>query len=205
MIETDDKRLTAAEETFRCFGGMLRTSQALQHGIHRRTLYAMRDAGMIKQLERGLYRLAELPPLSAPDLVTVARRVPNSVICLVSALRFHGITTQIPDSVQIANKRGAGKPRLTQPPIKMHWFSSEAFTAGVQEHYIDETVVRVYCPEKTLADCFKYRNKIGMDTVLEALTLYRDQGKPRTKRLLRFARICRVEKIMWPYLETTLR
>jgi predicted transcriptional regulator of viral defense system len=203
MINASEKQMASAKEVFRRFGGMLRTGEALQRGIHRRTLYAMRDAGILERLERGLYRLAELPPLTAPDLVTVTRKLPKSVICLISALSFHDITTQIPHAVNIAVRRGTEAPRLIHPPTKVYWFSGEAFTAGVETHLIDDTTVRVYSAEKTLADCFKYRFKIGMDTVLEALTMYREQQRPRTREILRYARICRVEKIMRPYLEAT--
>ena len=164
----------------------------------------MRDAGILERLERGLYRLAELEPLSAPDLVTVARKVPHGVICLISALSFHEITTQIPHTVHVAIKRGAERPRLAYPPVKTYWFSGDAFTAGVERHSIDGASLNVYSPEKTLADCFKYRHKIGMDTVLEALSLYHERRKPRRRELLRYARICRVEKIMRPYLEARL-
>lgn len=206
MANASKTQIESAKQVFRRFGGMLRTGEALRSGIHQRTLYAMRDAGILERLERGLYRLADLPPLSAPDLVTVARKLPNSVICLISALSFHDITTQIPHAVHIAIKRGAEKPRLSHPPTQVYWFSGEAFTEGIEQHSIDETPVRVYSPEKTVADCFKYRHKIGMDTVLEALAMYRErETKPRIKLLLRNARICRVEKIMQPYLETTLR
>ena len=203
-IQATDKQVEAATKVFQRYGGILRTGEALDQGIHRRTLYAMRDAGMLERLDRGLYRLADLPPLSDPDLVTVARKIPKGVICLISALHFHNITTQIPHAVSIAVKRGAEPPRLNFPPIQIYWFSGEAFTAGVEQHSIENTTVRVYGVEKTLADCFKYRNKIGMDTVREALDLYREHQKPSRKKLIEFARICRVEKIMRPYLESHL-
>ena len=204
MTAATANQIESAKQVFRCFGGMLKTGEALQRGIHRRTLYAMRDAGILERLERGLYRLAELAPLSAPDLVTVALKAPSGVICLISALSFHKITTQIPHTVHVAIKRGAERPRLAYPRTQIYWFSSEAFATGVEEHSIDQTTVRVYSPEKTLADCFKYRHKIGMDTVLEALALYRERERPRLQVLLRFARICRVEKIIRPYLEARL-
>jgi len=204
MALATNKQIESAEQVFRQFGGILRTGEALKHGIHRRTLYAMRDSGVLERLDRGLYRLADLPPLSEPDLVAVSLKVPEGVICLISALSFHDITTQIPHAVYVALKRGAEAPRLSYPPIRQFWFSGEAFTAGVEQHQVDGETVHVYSPEKTLADCFKYRNKIGMDTVLEALTLYRERRKPRLKELNHFARICRVEKIMRPYVEARL-
>jgi len=204
MISVTNKQIELAEQVFRQFGGILRTGEALKHGIHRRTLYAMRDSGVLERLDRGLYRLADLPPLSEPDLVAVALKVPGGVICLISALSFHGISTQIPHAVYVALKRGAEAPRLAYPTVRTFWFSGEAFTAGVEQHLVDGATVRVYSAEKTLADCFKYRNKIGMDTVLEALTLYREQQKPRLRELNHFARICRVENIMHPYIEARL-
>lgn len=198
------KRVEVAKQIFRRHDGILKTGEALNQGIHRRTLYAMRDEGVLERLDRGLYRLADLPPLSDPDLVTVARKIPQGVICLISALHFHNITTQIPHTVSIAVNRGTEPPRLTFPPIQIYWFSGKAFAAGIEQHLIENTTVRVYSAEKTLADCFKYRNKIGMDTVLEALELYRERVKLKPRKLIEFARVCRVEKTMRPYLEVTL-
>ena len=204
MSRQHDKRFQTATRIFRRHGGLLTTGEALGYGIHQRTLYEMRDAGTVERLERGLYRLAELPPLSDPDLVTVARKVPQGVVCLISALHFHNITTQIPLAVSVALSRGSERPRVNFPPLKLYWFSGEAFTAGVEEHSIDKTTVRVYGPEKSLADCFKYRNKIGMDTVREAVGLYRERKRPDRRKLIQFARICRVEAVMKPYLEALL-
>lgn len=182
----------------------MKTGEATAQGVHYRTLYAMRDAGMLERLDRGLYRLTELPPLSDPDLVTVGRKIPQGVICLISALHFHEITTQIPHAVSVAVRRGTEPPRLDYPPIQIYWFSKEAFTAGVEKQSVDSVTVQIYNVEKTLADCFKYRNKIGMDTVLEALDLYLERKTPKPRQLIQFARICRVEKIMRPYLEARL-
>jgi predicted transcriptional regulator of viral defense system len=144
---------------FRRYGGLLKTTDALQAGIHPRTLYAMRDAGFLEQLSRGLYRLAEMPALGSPDLVSVALKVPGGVICLISALSFHEITTQIPHEVYVALERGARAPRLDYPPLRVFRFTGKAFTEGVEDHEIDGVSARIYSPEKTLADCFKYRNK----------------------------------------------
>ena len=200
----NDKQIDAALRVFRHGGGILRTKKAIEEGIHPRTLYAMRDAGLLERLDRGLYRLTDLPPLSDPDLVTVANKISKGVICLISALHFHDITTQIPHAVSIAVSRGTEPPRLNYPPIQLYWFSGEAFTAGAETRRIDKTPIHVYSAEKTLADCFKYRNKIGMDTVLEALTLYRDQKKPKPRKLIEYAKVCRVEKVIRPYLEALL-
>ena len=130
MVTPDtSKQVESARQIFLRHGGILKTGEVLDQGIHRRTLYAMRDAGTLERLERGLYRLAERPPLSDPDLVTVARKIPKGVICLISALHFHQITTQIPHVVSIAVNRGTEPPRLSFPPIRIYWFSGEAFTS----------------------------------------------------------------------------
>lgn len=185
-------------------GGIIRTAEAMRMGIHPRVFYELRDNGILEQISRGAYRLAEQKPLTDVDLVTVAMRIPRAVICLVSALAFHRITTQVPHSVSIALEKGAESPRMDYPPVSVHRFSGESLTAGVEEHLIDGVTVRVYSKEKTLADCFKFRNQVGMDIVLEALKLYRDQGAFDVGKLLEYARICRVERTMKPYLEAVL-
>ena len=189
-----------AWDAFSAHGGTLRTTEALAAGIHPRTLYAMRNSGQIEALARGVYRLAGLPPLANPDLATVAKRIPHGVICLISALAFHELTTQIPHEVHVAIARTARRPRLAFPPLRVYRFSSAAFEAGVDTHTMDGISIRVYSPEKTLADCFKYRSKIGMDVVLEALRAYR-RRQPRFQNVLKYAKICRVERLMRPYLE----
>lgn len=192
------------EEIFRTHGGSLSMSEAIEHGITRYMLYSLRDKGVIEQVSRGIYRLMELPQISSPDLITVSLRIPRAVICLVSALSYHDITTQIPHYVSVAVPRRSWIPSLDYPPIKVHLFSNAAYKSGIEEHRIDEVNVKVYTPEKTLADCFKFRNKIGMDVVLEALRLYKTRKKFELGELLKYAKICRVEKMMRPYLEATI-
>jgi predicted transcriptional regulator of viral defense system len=183
---------------------VLRTSAALRAGIHPRTLYEMRDKGVVEQLGVGLFRLANLPAPAHFDLLTVAAKIRAGVICLISALAFHDITTQVPHEVHIALRRGAEPPRLRHPPLRVFWFTGRAFTGGIEVYQQDSVELRVYSAEKTLADCFKYRNKLGLDVALEALRLYRSRKRPKIDQLLRFARICRVEKVMRPYLEAML-
>ena len=173
-------------------------------GIHPRTLYELRDKGILEVLSRGVYRLTDQEDIADPDLIIVASRIPQSVICLISALSFHEITTQIPHAIAIALPKGAETPRLHYPPLNVHRFSEEALKEGVEKHQINGVTVKVFNPEKTLADCFKFRNKIGMDIVLEALKLYRSKGSFNTEKLLRYAKTCRVEKVMRPYLEAML-
>jgi predicted transcriptional regulator of viral defense system len=192
------------EDIFRACGGQLRMSEAIERGISRYMLYALRDKGVIEQVSRGVYRLMDLPPISNPDLVTVGLRFPNAVICLVSALAYHEITTQVPHRVSIAVARESRQPFLDHPPLAVHRFSGLAFRAGILTYPIDGVSVKIYSPEKTLADCFKFRNKIGMDVVLEALKLYKSRKHFDLEALLKFAKICRVEKVMHPYLEASV-
>lgn len=192
------------EEIFRKHGGQLRMSGAIEQGITRYMLYSLKDRGIIEQVSRGIYRLVDLPPISNPDLVTVSLRFPNAVICLVSALAWHDITTQVPHVVSVAVPRKARMPSLNYPPVQAHKFSDEAYKSGIEEHLVDGVPVNVYSPEKSLVDCFKFRNKIGMDVVLEALKLYKTRKKVNLGALLRYAKICRVEKVMRPYLEATV-
>ena len=202
MVNQD--RFKKARNIFRRHGGVLRMSEALYTGIHRRMLYSMLEAGVIEQLSRGLYRLADLPPLGNPDLVSVSLKIPNGVICLISALAYHEITTQVPHEVYVALERGTEAPRLNHPPLRVFWFSEESFTVGIEKHKIDSVPVRIYSPEKTIADCFKYRNKIGLDIAIEALKLYRERKRFKRDDLVKFSQVCRVGKIMRPYLEALL-
>ena len=197
-------RFERAVAIFKKHGGILRTTQALRAGIHPSTLYTMRDVGTLEVVSRGVFRLAGSEPLGNPDLVTVATRVQSGVICLISALAFYEITTQIPHEVHVALQRGAEIPRLEYPPIKIYWFKDQAFTAGVETHKLDGVDIRIYCPEKTLADCFKFRNKIGLDTAVEAVRFYHERRNVNVDALMHFAAICRVEKVMRPYLEAIL-
>ncbi len=189
---------------FREHGGALRTAKVLRLGISPRTLYALRDAGVLESLARGLFRLADLPPLSNPDLVIVAHKIPQGVVCLVSALAFYELTTLIPHAVDLALESGSTRPRLTFPPIRVFWFSGAAWNQGVEQHELDGTPVRIYGPEKSVADAFKFRRRLGIDLAIEALKAYRMRPDLNVNKLLHYARICRVEQVISPYLEALL-
>ena len=191
----------AALSIFRRKGGVLHTAEAVRGGIHPRTLYRLRDENQVVQISRGVYRLADLPEITNPDLVTVATRIPDSVVCLISALAFHEITTEVPHEVHVALPRGSKPPRLDYPPLRVFTFSNDSFSAGVEIHNLDGIPVRIFDPEKTVADCFKFRHKIGLDVALEALKLCRVRKGFQLRKLVNYARRCRVERIMRPYLE----
>ena len=204
MKKRSHSLLIKEKQIFRKHGGILRTADAIRFGIHPRKLYAMRETDIIEPLTRGLFRLSSLPPLEHPDLVTVALRIPQGVICLISALAYHDLTTQIPRTIDVAIKRGSERSRCQYPPIHCYWLSGAAFTEGISIHKFSNVAVRIYCPEKTIADCFKYRNKIGIDTAVEALKKWTLRKGFSIDKLTKYARICGVEKVMRPYLETLL-
>jgi predicted transcriptional regulator of viral defense system len=178
--------------------------EALAEGISRTQLYAMRDRGDIEQISRGIYRLSDLPALGNPDLVTVSLRYPKAVVCLISALSFHEITTQVPYEVSVAVPRNTTLPNLDYPPLEAHWFSGDAYESGIEIHELDGVRVKVYSPEKTLADCFKFQGKLGTEVTVEALRLYKERKKVNVQELLKQARLRRMMKVMMPYLEAVL-
>ena len=196
--------LQQARRVFNQCHGTLRTVEALRAGIHPRTLYTLRDSGEIEQVARGLFRLSSLPSPGEPDLLTVAKKVPRAVFCLLTALAFHRLTTQVPHAVEIALARTARVPHLDHPPLRVFRFSPASLSTGIELHAIDGVSVQIYSREKTLADAFKYRHKIGLDVAIEALRAYRAQPKRDWQRVLEAARVCRVENVMRPYLEAVM-
>ena len=190
-----------AVKIFKQNGGQLRMAEAIKLGINRYKLYSLRDRGIIELVARGIYRLRSIPSLSSPDIQTVCYRVPRAVIFLISALSFHDMTTQIPHEVSIAVPVKSRAPSFDYPPVKVYHLKSEIYSSGIEEHVIDGITVKVYDREKTLVDCFRYRNKIGLDIALEALKEYREKGRMNLIKISKYARICRVHKVMQPYLE----
>lgn len=170
-------------------------------GIHRQVLTRMVSAGELERIARGLYRLPESPLTEHHGLAIVGAAVPQGIICLLSALQFHGLGTQLPSQVWIAIDRRAKSPALKYPPLRIVRYSGVALTEGVESHRLEGRQVRIYGVAKTLADCFKYRNKIGLDVALEALRESWRSKRFRMDELDRFAGICRVRRVMRPYLE----
>jgi len=191
----------SALKIFEKNNGVMKSSQVFEEGIQPRTLYQMRDSGFLIQEGRGLYRLANEQVWSDPDLAVVSLMIPKGVICLISALYFHQITTQIPHEVYVALPKDSEKPRVTYPPIRFFWISPEPFRAGVEKHKKDHVEIKIYSVAKTIADCFKFRNKVGMEVALEALREGLRQQRCTPNEILHFARVNRVERVMLPYLE----
>ncbi len=183
--------------------GVLRPRDLNAYGIPREHLRRLYARGQLRRLGRGLYMLPDADLTEHHTLAEACKRVPHGVVCLLSALRFHELTTQAPFEVWLAIGEKAWRPRVTYPPLRIVRFSGAALAAGVEEHVVEGVSIKVYCPAKTVADCFKYRNKIGLDVALEALRDCRRQHKCTNDELWHYAQICRVANVMRPYLEAT--
>ncbi len=177
------------------------SGDAARLGVHSQVLTRMVEEGALERVTRGRYRFPGAPPTENHNLALVAGALPDGVVCLLSALSFHGIGTQVPSRVWIALDRRARKPSQEWPPMRVVRFSGEALTEGVETHTVEGVAVKVYGVAKTLADLFKYRHKLGIDVALEALKEVWRSGHLDVDELLHFARICRVERVMRPYLE----
>lgn len=182
--------------------GLLRASDLDAIDAPRVVLTRLNAAGLLERVGRGLYRLPDTQVSEFESLGTVATKVPQAVFCLLSALQFHELTTQLPREIWIAMPRGSHPPRIDYPPVKMVQFTGEAYSAGVEQVERDGVRLRVYGVAKTVADCFKHRNKIGLDVALEALKDARSSNKASIDEIWRYAKVCRVANVMRPYLES---
>lgn len=182
--------------------GYVRPRDLAALGVSRPQLGRLVERGLLERVGYGLYRAPNPPVMEHHTLAHVAARAPGGVACLLTALRFHDLTTQAPFEVWLAIGRKAARPQLDALPVRVVYFSGAAFTAGVEEHLVENIRVRVYGPAKTVADCFKYRNKVGLDVALEALRETWRARRATMDDLWRYATICRVANVMRPYLET---
>lgn len=181
--------------------GVVSTQDVRTLGIHHEYLRRMYSAGQLVKAGRGLYSLPNADITAQHGLVQASKAMREGVICLLSALRFHEIGTQAPHEVWVAIDRRAAHPRAKQPQMRFVRFSGKALTEGVQEHTIEGVLVRIYNPAKTVADCFKYRNKIGLDVALEALREVLRGRRCTMDDLWKYAKVCRVTEVMRPYME----
>lgn len=181
---------------------LVRTRDVEALGIAREFLLRLHRQGLLVRPARGVYALADTPVTEHHSLAVVAKRVPKGVVCLLSALRFHGLTTQDPHEVWVAIDFKAHKPSIESPSLRVVRFSGRALTEGIDTHNIEGVQVRIYCPAKTVADCFKYRNKIGIDVAIKALRDAVRTRKATIDEISRFAKVCRVANVMRPYLES---
>jgi predicted transcriptional regulator of viral defense system len=184
--------------------GIARFSAVLKAGFHPEMLLSLEKEGTVEKIGRGFYKLQEGQALSNPDLVLAALKIPKGIVCLVSALSFHEATDEVPHAVDLAIPRGSRANKIDFPPVRFYRFNPEAWKAGIEEHKIDGHIVRIYNLAKTVADCFKFRNKIGPDIAREALKAAVAEKRVSPKEIMYFAKICRVTRIVKPLLETLI-
>lgn len=199
MTATDQKRILDIIRRI----GIVRPSELEAQGIPRSEIYSLVRKGLVERQARGIYVARSHAFTAGHVLAQVAKRVPNGVLCLLSALRYHELTTQSPSEVWIALSEKARKPRLDYPRLRVTRFSGAALAEGIETHRIEGVNVRVYSAAKTVADCFKYRNKVGIDVAIEALRDFNRRHRGGANDLARFGRICRVTRVMQPYLDAT--
>ena len=181
---------------------VLRPRDLDELGISREYLNKLFAAGILDRPARGLYVMAGSEPSEHRTVVEACKRVPGGVICLLTALRMHDLTTQSPFEIWMAIGEKARRPKIDDPPLRIVRLSGQSQTFGIQQRTIEGVTVKVYSPAKTVADCFKYRNKIGLDVALEALRDCRQQKKATNDEIWEAAKVCRMSNVMRPYLES---
>jgi predicted transcriptional regulator of viral defense system len=184
--------------------GILGAGDVEAEGISRNYLYLMHRESLLERIAVGLYTLPEAPVTEHSVLTEAAKRLPRAVVCLVSALSFHGVTTQIPREIWLTVPRGSWRPKIDYPPHKLTYVSEPAYSFGIEEHVISGVTVKIYSPAKTVSDCFKFRSKVGIDVAIEALREVWRSRKATMDQLMEAAAIDRVSRIMRPYLEATV-
>jgi predicted transcriptional regulator of viral defense system len=179
----------------------MRVRDIVALGISREYIRKLHEKGLIEKVERGIYRMPHSPLTEHHTLVEASLKIPDGVICLVSALQFHDLTTQLPYKVWIAIRNDTRKPKTNNIPVKIFRFSENTLNAGVEEHIIEGVKVKIFNPAKTIADCFKFRNKIGLDIAIEALKDCIRKKQSSFDEIWKYAEICRVANIIKPYLQ----
>jgi predicted transcriptional regulator of viral defense system len=189
---------------FRKSASAARFSAILKAGFHPDSLAILVKQGKVEKIGRGLYRLTDYISGSHPDLVTAALQAPRGVICLLSALSFHEATSEIPKYVDIAVPRNAHINRIKYPPVRFYQFAPVAWEAGIIEHKIEGQKIKIYCLAKTIADCFKFRNRIGANVARDALKIAVTEKNIKPKEIMHYAKVCRVDNIIKPILEAMI-
>jgi predicted transcriptional regulator of viral defense system len=181
---------------------VIRPRDLKEHGLPKDYLYSLAQEGVIERIGRGLYQWPNIDLGRHHSLVEVSKLAPNAVVALLSALNYHNMTTQNPHQIWLAIDRKAWRPEISYPPVRFVTMSAESLHAGVETHSIEGVQIKVFNPAKTVVDCFKYRGKIGIDVALEALREGWSARKFTIDELQSYAKICRVQKVMQPYLES---
>ncbi len=202
-IEMTGKLPSLIESAFKT-SSILRTRDLEAHGIWRANLRDYVEQGVLTRVGRGLYTLVGVEAGENHSLAEIGKRVPQGTVCLLSALRFHGLTTQQPHETWLALDGRARSPKTDSLALRIVRFTGAALSEGCEEHVIEGVPVKIYNPAKTVADCFKFRNKIGLDVALEALRETWRARRCSMSEMMRYARVCRVANVMRPYLESLI-
>jgi len=181
--------------------GSVRLKDLLEYGIHPEFARRLVGKEIFVRSSRGLYSLSESEITEHHSFAILGKRISKGVVCLTSALRFHNIGTQLPRKIWLALEKGSAQPRLSYPPLSIVRFSGPAFSEGIEEHKIEGVTVKIYSPAKSVADCFKFRNRIGLEAALEAARESLNERKATSDQIYHYAKICRVWNVMKPYLE----
>jgi len=191
-------------KVFKKHNGFARTKNILSAGIHSRDVKRARDAGQIIRVKRGLYRLTNIPLISHQGFIDLAYVVPEGVICLLSALSYYELTTFNSSIISMAICRGSRRPKIEYPPVEFYYFSKKQFEAGINKIKIKGHEIRIYNPEKTICDCFRYRNKLGLDIAKEGLSEYLRRKDRNLEKLLEYAEICRIKPLLQTWLNAIM-
>ena len=189
---------------FQDHGGAARFSAILKAGFHPDSLSALEKEGKVEKIARGLYRITNYAPGSHPDLVTASLQAPKGVICLLSALSFYEATNEIPKYVDVAIPQGTHANRIKYPPVKFYRFAPKAWKIGIEKHEVENHQIKIYSLAKTIADCFKFRNRIGVNIARDALRVAITEKGIKPKEIMEYAKICRVDNIIKPILEAMI-
>lgn len=185
-------------------GGFVRYSELIGAGFYKAIINAALDSGQIERLSRGVYSLTETPDLAHPDLVAVSVLIPKGVICLISALSFHEATDEIPHHTDVAIPARSRAKEIRNIPVRYYRFSQKTWKAGIEEHDIDGHKIKVFSLAKTIADCFRFRNQVGMDVARATLKNAFEQKKVSHREIMKYAAVCQVTRLIKPILETLL-
>jgi len=184
--------------------GIIQAKDVEAAGISRTYLHEMQKEGLLEKISTGLYTLPEAPITENSTLIEIAKKIPHAVISLISALNYHELTTQLSPDIWLTVPKSSRKPKIKYPPINLTYVSDPAYSFGIQEYIINGVTVKIYNPAKTVADCFKFRSKVGIDVAIEALRNVRRTRKATIDEIMEAAKIDRVLKIMNPYMEATV-
>jgi predicted transcriptional regulator of viral defense system len=203
-IDVQKKKPGQIAEIFLEKNGYARTKELIERGIHQRAIKMALVDGLLIKIKNGLYRYTEIPLISNQSFIDISLSVPDGVICLLSALSYYELTTFNPTFISVAILRNTWKPKIEYPPTEFFYFSEKQFGSGIDEVKIGSFNVRIYCPEKTICDCFRHRNKLGLDIAKEGLTEYLRKKDRNLEKLLNYAEICRVKQLIQTWLNALI-